>query len=404
VEYPESSYNKTSSEPWVSSVAEAIADTSDVIKISQRETLARGGQLNNFMKTENQKITPSPLKKYVDEFLEYCEITKNQSRNTISAYHRYLFKFADFAQSLKATDPSQINMELVKKYRLYLNRHVDAKGKTLKMITQNYHLIALRAFLKFLAKQDVETMSAEKIELPKNPERQVEFLEPDELKRLMDAVASEKEEILRLRDYAIMETLFSTGLRVSEAAGLRRDAINLDRREFTVRGKGDKLRLVFLSDEAAEALKKYLAKRKDNSKALFLGHGTIGKTKDSESEISKSANQSEKIASDQKRIEKEMQTFSCAEKNTNKIVAGLTPRQIQRIIKKYCLVAGIVKKVTPHTLRHSFATDLLQNGADIRSVQTLLGHASITTTQIYTHITNKGLRDIHKKFHNKGSD
>ena len=347
---------------------------------------------------------PSPLSTYVIDFLEYCELTKNQSRNTILAYHRYLSKFAAFAQSLGVKEPKNINLELVKKYRLYLNRLTDDNGKGLKLITQNYHLIALRAFLKYLAKQDIETMSAEKIELPKNPERQVEFLDNDELKRLFDATAQEKEEIPRLRDIAIMQTLFSTGLRVSEVASLRRDSINLDRREFTVRGKGSKLRLVFLSPEAAEDIKKYLAKRKDNSKALFLGHSNIGQPKEkkaADDKAPKTAKTDKQIKAEQKRIEKEMQSQNLENRNSNKIVAGLTPRQIQRIIKKYCLLAGIVKNVTPHTLRHSFATDLLQNGADIRSVQTLLGHASITTTQIYTHITNQGLRDIHKKFHNK---
>ena len=194
---------------------------------------------------------PSPLSTYVIDFLEYCELTKNQSRNTILAYHRYLSKFSNFAQSLGVKNHKDINMDLVKKYRLYLNRLTDDKGNSLKLITQNYHLIALRAFLKYLAKQDIETMSAEKIELPKNPERQVEFLDNDELQRLFDAVKQEKNELPRLRDIAIMQTLFSTGLRVSEVASLRRDSINLDRREFTVRGKGSKLRLVFLSQEAA---------------------------------------------------------------------------------------------------------------------------------------------------------
>jgi len=354
--------------------------------------------------TKTTTSKTSPLSTYIIDFLEYCELTKNQSRNTILAYHRYLSKFSNFARTLGVKEPKNINLEVVKKYRLYLNRLIDDKGNSLKLITQNYHLIALRAFLKYLAKQDVETLSPEKIELPKNPERQVEFLEADELQRLFEAVKTEKNELPRLRDIAIMQTLFSTGLRVSEVASLRRDSINLDRREFTVRGKGSKLRLVFLSPEAAEAIKKYLEKRKDNSKALFLGHSTIGQTKEKKEgadAASKTAKTERQIKAEQKKIEKEMQSQDFANRNSNKIVAGLTPRQIQRIIKKYCLIAGIVKKVSPHTLRHSFATDLLQNGADIRSVQTLLGHASITTTQIYTHVTNQGLRDIHKKFHNK---
>lgn len=326
----------------------------------------------------NQAITP--LRKLIMEFLEFCEIGKNQSRNTIAAYYRYLGKFEHFTKSLGVKSPKDIDLETIKKYRLYLNRLADDKGNQLKLITQNYHLIALRAFLKYLIKQDIETLAPEKIELPKNPQRQVEFLEGDELQRLFDATKLEKDEITRLRDTAILQTLFSTGLRVSELASLRRDNINLDRREFTVRGKGSKLRLVFLSDEAAECIKKYLGKRKDNSKALFVGHSTIGNT-----------------------VEKEItsQGFKLGKKDGDREVTGLTPRSIQRVIKKYCRVAGIVKKVSPHTLRHSFATDLLQNGADIRSVQTLLGHASITTTQIYTHVTNQGLKDIHKKYHGK---
>ena len=348
------------------------------------------------MPIEKQSAT-SPLSRSIIDFLEYCEIGKNQSRNTIAAYYRYLNKFLRFALSQNIDRAEKIDLQAVNRYRLYLNRLTDDNGRQLKLITQNYHLIALRAFLKYLTKQDVKTLAPEKIELPKNPQRQVEFLEPDELKRLFAAVSSEKEELLRLRDYSILETLFSTGLRVSEAASLRRDNINLERREFTVRGKGAKLRIVFLSDEAAEAIKKYLAARKDNSKALFIGHSTIGKTDVN----AKPAKTAKKIAAAQKRLEKEIASQSSQKNVDDRKITGLTVRQIQRIIKKYCAVAGIIKKVSPHTLRHSFATDLLQNGADIRSVQTLLGHASITTTQIYTHITNQGLRDIHKKFHNR---
>jgi site-specific recombinase XerD len=340
----------------------------------------------------------TPLQVLINEFLEYCEIGKNQSRNTIAAYYRYLTKFTRFAQTLNINDPKDITLNLINKYRLYLNHLSNDKGSTLKLITQNYHLIALRAFLKYLTKNDVTTLSPEKIELPKTPQRQVEFLEADELKRLFDATSQEKEEIPRLRDFAILHTLFSTGLRVSELASLRRDNINLERREFTVRGKGSKLRLVFLSDEAAEDIKKYLAKRKDNGKALFIGHSFIDRQAENKPE---KKNDKKSVAARQKFMEKEIQSQGYKKNVDDRKISGLTPRQIQRIIKKYCRLAGIVKKVTPHTLRHSFATDLLQNGADIRSVQTLLGHASITTTQIYTHITNQGLKDIHRKFHNK---
>jgi site-specific recombinase XerD len=347
----------------------------------------------------------TPLRGFINDFLEYCEIAKNQSINTVKAYDRYLKKFAGFAATLGVSDPKGITLQAVNKYRLYLNRLENDKGGRLKLITQNYHLIALRAFLKYLMKNDVQTLSPEKIELPKNPQRQVEFLAHDELERLFSATAQEKEELPRLRDTAILQTLFSTGLRVSELAGLRRDNINLERREFTVRGKGSKLRLVFLSDAAAQDIKRYLEKRKDNSKALFIGHSTIGRVSDKPEKTDEKS-----VAARQKRMEKEIQSQSAVSlplggraREGVRSLSGLTPRQIQRIIKKYCRLAGIVKKVTPHTLRHSFATDLLQNGADIRSVQTLLGHSSITTTQIYTHVTNEGLRDIHRKFHDKKS-
>lgn len=351
-------------------------------------------------KQPNPDSLRTPLFKRVMEFLEYCEVGKNQSRNTIAAYYRYLKKFLDFYHSLGIKNPEGITLESVNKYRLHLNRLVNDKHESLKLITQNYHLIALRAFLKYLSKQDVKSLAPEKIELPKNPQRQVEFLEPDELQRLFGSIKQEPHELLRLRDAAILQTLFSTGLRVSELASLKKDTLNLDRREFTVRGKGSKLRLVFLSDEAAESLKSYLGKRKDNSKALFVGHSTIGQTNDKKIE----KNDEKSVAARQKRMQKEISSQGYKQNpkdDDSRKISGLTVRQIQRIIKKYCRLAGIVKKVTPHTIRHSFATDLLQNGADIRSVQTLLGHSSITTTQIYTHITNQGLRDIHKKFHGK---
>lgn len=332
----------------------------------------------NETKTQHQ----TTLFKYIREFLEFCEIGKNQSPKTLRNYDHYLGRFAEFALTKGTQSPEKISLELVKDYRLYLNRITDQNGNTLKLITQSYHLIALRAFLKYLSKQDVKTLAPEKIELPKNPGRQVEFLEPEELQRIFTAAHSEKNEIIKLRDVAILETLFSTGLRVSELTGLLRPNVNLERGEFTVRGKGSKLRIVFLSQEATEAIKKYVSKRKDNNKGLFIAHSTVGEGNVIEKEI-------------------ESQGFSSRGEKKDLKNTGLTPRSIQRIIKKYCVIAGIVKQVSPHTLRHSFATDLLQNGADIRSVQTMLGHASITTTQIYTHITNQGLRDIHKKFHNK---
>lgn len=326
----------------------------------------------------SESKTKTRLEKYVQDFLEYCEIERNKSLKTVQNYEHYLKRFLNFAKENGVDRPEDIDLDLVRQFRLYLNRLRDDNGKSLKTITQSYHVIALRAFLKYLAKRDVDTLAPEKIELTKNPSREVEALEEEELERLLKAVSNEEEELARLRDYAILQTLFSSGVRISELAQLKIKSVNLDRAEFTVRGKGDKLRLVFLSDEAVKALRSYLKKRTDNHPALFISH-----------------------ASNKNSLERELDAQTLRPKNSIPAAAGLTPRSVQRLIKKYAMLAGITKKVTPHTLRHSFATDLLRNGADIRSVQTMLGHASITTTQIYTHVTNAGLREIHKKFHSK---
>jgi site-specific recombinase XerD len=263
---------------------------------------------------------------------------------------------------------------LLREYRLWLNRQSAGNaavkaGDSLKKKTQNYYLIALRSFLKYLMKRGVVSLAPEKIELAKTPERSLDLISRAELDRLMSA--PKEDDVKTLRDKAILELLFSTGLRVSELCSLTRD-LDLRADEFSVRGKGEKVRVVFLSEDARDALKKYLAKRKDMDDALFIQFGknaggkkTGSKNSDSESNLQ------------------------------------LTPRSVERIIKHYAIKAGITKKVTPHVIRHSFATDLLQNGADLRSVQMLLGHANIGTTQIYTHVTDKHLRDIHKKFHNK---
>jgi site-specific recombinase XerD len=311
----------------------------------------------------------SKLDRYHIQFLEYLEIERNRSKLTLRNYHHYLKRFVDFCAKYQVNDPADIDLELMRSFRLFLNR-MEENGKPLKIITQNYHLIALRSFFKYLAKRDIKTLAAEKIELPKPPSRQVEFLEPAEIQRLIDSAGQEKDKLTRLRDKAILETLFSTGLRISELVGLNKDSINTKRREFSVRGKGDKIRLVFLSDRALNCLEGYLKARDDNSKALFIRHDH----KDS--------------------VEAQMKSYS--EK-----AMGLTARTMQRIIKKYAKIAGIMKNISPHTLRHSFATDLLQNGADIRAVQELLGHASISTTQIYTHLTNRRLKDIYDKYHNE---
>ena len=328
------------------------------------------------MEEKEKQTKKSPIHDYIREFLEYCEIEKNKSLKTVRNYDHYLRRFADFAVTEQdITKPGQITLDTVRAYRLYLNRLTDERtGRRLKLITQNYHVIAVRAFLKYLAKRDVDTLSAEKIELAKSPSREVEVMSNDEVDRIKEATKHEENEVAQLRDKAILELLFSSGVRVSVLVQLKIKHLNFERGEFTVRGKGDKLRLVFMSDEAIQAVQEYLKKRHDNNPALFVSHSKIGNA-----------------------VEKQMESMTGGREQ----VPGLTARSVQRLVKKYAMLAGIMHKVTPHIFRHSFATDLLQNGADIRSVQTLLGHASITTTQIYTHVTNSQLRDVHKKFHNK---
>jgi site-specific recombinase XerD len=299
------------------------------------------------------------LQKLKQNFLEYLEIEKNRSQATIRNYDFYLQRYITWG---KINSAAEITQEKVKDFRLYLNRVVNNKQQPLKKSTQNYHIIALRSFLKYLAKQDVKTLAAEKIELAKISEREVEFLEGDDLKRILESpMQVEEPAIIKKRDKAILELFFSTGLRVSELANLRKDQINLKKDEFTIRGKGEKLRIVFLSNASKYWINQYLSARKDVSMNLFVRHDRASSKTES--------------------------------------TDAITPRSLQRLIKKYAKAAGITKNVTPHTLRHSFATDLLMNGADIRSVQAMLGHASITTTQIYTHITNQQLRDVHKAFH-----
>ncbi|MCH8821456.1 tyrosine-type recombinase/integrase [Patescibacteria group bacterium] len=301
------------------------------------------------------------LSKLITDFLEYLEIERNASQLTIRNYDHYLKRFIDFAGDI---NPKDINQELVRKYRVFLARYEDKKtGQNLKRITQNYFIIALRAFLRYLSKVDIETYAAEKIELGDQDARPIKVLDEEQLERLLDSPDISK--IEGLRDKALIEALFSTGLRVSELAQLDRDQINLDRGEFGIVGKGRKERVVFLTDAAKEWIGKYLANRKDTYKPLFIRYS--GKE-------------------DPSRSGENMR---------------LTSRSIERAIEKYVKKAKIPIKATPHTLRHSFATDLLLNGADIRSVQEMLGHANISTTQIYTHITNKQLKEVHKAFHSR---
>lgn len=289
------------------------------------------------------------------QFLEYLEIEKGRGVKTVENYDRYLKRFFDFA---KVKNPSAITEQMVREFRIGLNRSSGTAG-TMKKNTQNYHLIALRAFLKFLRKRDVSSLNPERIELAKVGGRDLDLITAAELERLMKGPSGDS--LGALRDKAILELLFSTGLRVSELCNLNQD-LDLSRDEFSVRGKGEKVRVVFLSDDAKKAVSAYLKKRGDFGEALFVGYSKAKKGKD---------------------------------------LSRLTPRSVERLVKNYAMKAGITRKVTPHVIRHSFATDLLSNGADLRSVQALLGHANIATTQVYTHVTDSHLGDVHKAFHGK---
>jgi site-specific recombinase XerD len=292
------------------------------------------------------------------DFLEYLEIEQNRSQKTIENYDHYLTRLVDFAGDVKVSD---IDVELIRKWRLWLNRLGTNTSEELGKTTQNYHLIALRSFLKFCAKRDINALPADKVELARTRRKQVTFLNEDELHRIF--AQPDLNTLGGVRDRAILELLFSSGLRVSELVGLDRDHINLKRREFMVRGKGQKDRPIFISPEAAKWVEHYLQRREDTAKPLFVRY------------------------SGSKKVD----------------VSGnfhrLTARSVQRLVAHYALLAGITKHVSPHTLRHSFATDLLMNGADLRSVQAMLGHSNIATTQIYTHVTDPHLKSVHEKFH-----
>ena len=303
----------------------------------------------------------------IPEFLESLEIEKGRSLNTTRNYELYLNRFyelcsEDMTDELK---PSDITPELLRKFRLKLNRFEDNQNhERLSILTQSYHLIALRGFLKYLSKRGIKSLDPTLVYLPRATKKQVTFLHFDEVERLLNEIPEDTE--TGLRDRAIIELLFSGGLRVSELCNLNRDSINLERREFVVRGKGKKDRPIFIDQSTADCVRDYLDMRTDSLPALFLNN---------------SQNQQTPTTSGDYR--------------------RLTPRSIERIVQKYARLAGITKKVTPHTLRHSFATDLLMNGADIRSVQSLLGHANISTTQIYTHVTDPHLREVHERFHSE---
>ena len=296
------------------------------------------------------------LKSMKTQFLEYLEIEKGRGVKTVENYDRYLTRFFMYA---KVTKPEEVTEQMVREFRINLNRSSGVSG-TMKKNTQNYHLIALRAFLKFLRKRDVESLNPERIELAKIGGRDLDLITAAELERLMKGPSGTS--LGELRDRAILELFFSTGLRVSELCSLNQD-LDLTRDEFSVRGKGEKVRVVFLSPSAKQAIAEYLKARGDMSDALFVGYPKAAKNR--------------------------------------KDLPRLTPRSVERLVKHYAVKAGITRKVTPHVIRHSFATDLLENGADLRSVQALLGHANIATTQVYTHVTDKHLREVHQAFHGK---
>ncbi len=323
------------------------------------------------------------LRDWKSRFLEYTEIEKGRSIKTSANYDRYLKRFLDFAESKYGVKtPEKIDERIMREYRLWLNRQTNTPNQikkndeTLKKRTQNYYLIALRAFLKYLAKNNVQSLNPDQIELAKVGEREIDLISKKELSDILKAPEEKYRngkfesntdnkiaELKMLRDKAMIETLFSTGLRVSELVSLSRYT-DIDSDQTTVRGKGEKVRVVFFSPDAKISIKNYLNKRADTSGAMFVGHSKINK-------------QSEKSGD------------------------SLTTRSVERTVREYAMWCGISKKLTPHVLRHAFATNLLGNGADIRAVQKMLGHASIATTQIYTHVTDKELKDIHKRFHSK---
>ena len=305
------------------------------------------------------------LGQLINDFLEYLEIERGHSPGTITDYRHYLNRFHSWMlQDKGSEDPRDINRDTVRNYRLFLARFRNENGVKLKPVTQSYHIIALRSLLRYLLVQrDIETLSPDKIQLPKQMQRSVDFLKIEQVNRLLES--PKIDDITGLRDKAILETLFSTGLRVSELVSLDKDNVDLERKEFGIRGKGNKLRVVFLSDTAAEYIKRYIEYRNDSYKPLFIRHnGHVDQRKKGEN-------------------------------------MRLTARSIQNIVNKYARNSGLPLKVSPHTLRHSFATDLLIAGADLRAVQEMLGHESIRTTQVYTHVTNRHLKEVHRAFHGR---
>lgn len=308
------------------------------------------------------------LGELIEDFLEHLEIESGRSKKTIENYRLYLERFLIIVQEILNKDevkPEEITREVLRRYRLKLNRYgTDNGSDDLKTITQAYHLIALRGFMKYLARREIKSLDPSLIDLPHVIRKQVTFLHYDEVEDMLEQIDLSTES--GLRDRAIIELLYSGGLRVSELVGLNRDSINLERREFMVRGKGSKDRPIFISEACADRVRDYLEARTDSLPALFLNNS---------------------------------RNLQAVDQSGN--YRRMTARSVERIVEKYARLAGITKHVSPHTLRHSFATDLLMNGADLRSVQSMLGHADISTTQIYTHVTDAHLREVHEKFHSE---
>jgi site-specific recombinase XerD len=305
----------------------------------------------------------------VRTFLEACEVDRNLSPLTIRQYDHYLHHFLSWMgdEAAEVDDVSDLTVEVVRRYKLALARHRNAyTQRPLSRATQTYFLIALRSLLRYWSRQGIEVLAPDRIELGKAPSRSLKFLDSEQLQRLL--AAPDTTEARGLRDRALLETLFSTGLRVSELSRLDRDHVNLRTREFGVIGKGRKPRIVFLSDAAVEWLTRYLQSRQDRWKPLFI------------------------------------RMKGAPDPTPGGPAMRMSARSIERLVGKYVRAAGIGVKATPHTLRHSFATDLLSNGADLRAVQELLGHANLNTTQIYTHVTNPQLRAVHRKFHSGNRD
>jgi site-specific recombinase XerD len=304
------------------------------------------------------------ISELVNDFIEHLEVEGGRSARTAENYKLYLERFAEFTEDIEV---EKITIEIVRKYRLWLNRYKNFNDEELATITQSYHLIALRGFLHYLSNRDILSLSPDKISLPKVSRKQVTFLYREEINRLLVQIDVSSEQ--GLRDRAIIELLFSSGLRVSEVVNLDRDHVNTKRREIMVRGKGQKDRPVFISQAAANHIENYLNSRNDNLPPLFISYSN-----------------------------------NSGPTTTNGDYRRLTVRSIQRMLSQYARLAGITKHVSPHTMRHSYATDLLMNGADIRSVQSMLGHANISTTQVYTHVTDEHLREIYEQFHSETED